>query len=373
MALDGFQEALSKACDIARKGLDRLSHNYDIAITPDIHSRMNNLYQTASATSLLLLVLPLLVISYALKYFTSESDLILFSIVLGGTFFILSLMSLCCYSLGLTQATPIHGMLHHDNLEYSTDGLCNEVIMKLGDITDGMMLAISSGNLLKQITFLTLETAFQHSMICFIIPITAFANQGLLDSSLLSTSLICALLLLAEKLGGLLCRKLVSVSSSRNGHSVNTYRTSSNIYRISLAILPFCGMIPELLPYNIPLSQVAIGILIFCFSAFSSYPKSAISSCMHASILSHPLSYKIFEFAGVMLIMWDVFLMFSLPVFLNRTVGHFDIKVAYLTIAFFYVLHAGYHIFTGVGLRSLTMEPRGVLFYGPLWAPLNRP
>ncbi|GFE53120.1 transmembrane protein [Babesia ovis] len=380
MALDGFQEALSKSCDIARKGLDRLSHNYDMAITPDIHNQIDDVYQTASGTSLILLVVPLLGIAHLLKYLTDEPDLILFAIVFGGAFLMLSLVSLCCYSLGLTHATSIHGMLHNEPLEYSTDSFCNEIVNKLGDITDGMMLAISSGSLLKQITFLTLETAFQHSLICFIIPITAFANQSIPDCSLLSTSLLCALLLLAEKFGSLICNLYITFCSPFNVDvPTYTHRTSSIIYRClilgstSLMLLPFCTLMGDQNAYGNMASWIAICILIFFFSAFSSYPRAAISSSMHSSIMSHPLSYKIFDFAGVMLTMWDVFLMFSLPLFLNRTVGHFDIKVAYLTIAFFYVIHAGYHIFTGVGLRSLTIESRIVPFHGPVWAPLNRP
>lgn len=181
--LDGFQESLANTSDLLYKGIDRLSHNYDMLITDEMHARMSNIYQAVFDWSFAFLVLPLSTLAYFLKRVTDKTglqdnitfytcaDLFILSTVMGIAFAFLSLLSLYNYHFGMQDPIPMNRFLSNEIVELSVASVVEEIFNKLDDVKEGMFIACSQRYLMKSIFFLSMETAFEHSIAFFIIPI----------------------------------------------------------------------------------------------------------------------------------------------------------------------------------------------------------
>lgn len=109
---------------------------------------------------------------------------------------------------------------------------------------------------------------------------------------------------------------------------------------VSLLLLPFSLYLDTTFPSLSSYRLVIMSLGIFLFFAFSAYPKSILALSMHETILSHPLSYKIFDFVGLFITFLDTLLVLGLSFFMNKIEGKYTVEAATFSIALFYVLHS---------------------------------
>ncbi|GIX60831.1 uncharacterized protein BcabD6B2_02660 [Babesia caballi] len=173
VALDGITEALANTSDALYKGVDRLSDQYNMVITPEAHGRMNREYQIVSTWSFVLLVAPLAVLAYGVKRLTNKSDLLVFALVMGGAFLLLSAVSLWCYLRGMPESIHSDQFMQRGGLDISYTTACDEMYSKVADIAEGLLVARSPGYLMRHVIFLAVETAFEHVILSFLIPMIA--------------------------------------------------------------------------------------------------------------------------------------------------------------------------------------------------------
>ncbi|CDR97077.1 hypothetical protein, conserved [Babesia bigemina] len=343
-----------------------------MAIDPARHSMMLNKYQIASLVSFVCVVIPLSLIAYGLKFVVNKSELFILATVMGSAFAVLSAVSLYYYCSGLGYAAPADYTVHYGSVELSVASAWDEMCCKLDDIKEGMLLACSSGSLMRQIFFVSMETAFEHSLICFCVPLTALDRTLFPDRGILHAAIICSLLVSAGKFGGSVYGLYAAMCPPRNSRDVVPIRMTKVYSCLSLVALSICSYANDGDPYSTMVQMMVVGALIFTFFAFSAYPKAVVSSIMNVAILSHPLSYKIFDFVNTFAVICDIVLTIALTVFMNKAVGTVGINGTVVSVTVFYIFHTLYHVLIGIRLSDVSPESRMHSPHVPYGPPLGR-
>lgn len=361
MAIDGCQEAIANTSDLIYKGIDRLSHQYDMMITEETHAKMSNAYQIVFDLSFTFLIIPLAILAYILKLVVDMSDLSIISILMGSVFLILTIYSLCNYYFGMSVSPSFDSFLTSDMLEISAASLFEEILNKADDIMEGMRVSCSQGYLMKRIIFLAMETAFEHTIVSLAIPIIALTTPWISEKGLINSNILSVLFIAVGKLGGSLYTQYVAYTGRaavRHSTGINTVPNNIQKYLIlscaSLLLLPLSLYMDEVFPslsYT-PIALMALGI--FLFFAFSSYPKSVLASSIHIAILSHPLSYKIFDFVGFFITFLDMFVLLAMSFFMHKIEGKYSVEGTTFSITLFYALHCLYQL--GNGMSSVSVQ-----------------
>ncbi|KAK1932748.1 hypothetical protein X943_000621 [Babesia divergens] len=343
-------------------------------ITDEMHARMSNICQAVFDWSFAFLVLPLSALAYFLKRVTDKTDLFILSTVMGIAFAFLSLLSLYNYHFGMQDPIPMNRFLSNEIVELSVASVVEEIFNKLDDVKEGMFIACSQRYLMKSVFFLSMETAFEHSIAFFIIPIIALTTPFSSEATMLTSNLFCVILISIGKIGGSIYYLYVTHTGIDGiGSATRLHRTSNDVQKclvmscVSLLLLPFSLYLDTTFPSLSSYRLVIMSLGIFLFFAFSAYPKSILALSMHATILSHPLSYKIFDFVGLFITFLDTLLVLGLSFFMNKIEGKYTVEAATFSIALFYVLHSIHQL--GTGCNNITIDSSRMQSQGLIWPP----
>ncbi|SIO73873.1 conserved Plasmodium membrane protein, unknown function [Babesia microti strain RI] len=348
MFIDGLQVSFSNIVDIDCGGFDSLSLQYDVPLSYTTRYRLNTVHQIVFDLSFFVVSLPVAYSIYRYSLAYPQNETLAFALGMPIIFLLLGLISLSFYLFGLPNS-PCQEYRNEITIirSYSFKLV---LLQRLRDIFEGFCITIQNHTISSRLLFLTIETAFDDSLISLIIPSIAIHNGWFQYSNLIKPNLIAVFLISLGKLGGVIGMYFVQ----RRGINVNSISRSylklsqfTLLSMLSILLLPASVKLIDWLGLKGWVCVYIFGLVFFLFFLFNSLPKVWLSTLLQNAVSDYQVRHKIYYFVSLFITLIDALVIiglnYSIP--LPSTRGYF-LKMLYYA-AGFYSVYGILQIFIG--------------------------